>query len=120
MQIKNITKETVLAESFEECRTWWSQTRGMMFRKKVVPLVFVFPKEQIIRLHSWFCPGVMDLVFLDENWEVVEIVSEWRPRSSYSSKKAMFLLELPVGTIAHSRTDVGDVVQIVSDGNGGI
>ena len=113
MHIKNITKSTVLADTFEECRTWWSQTRGMMFRKKVVPLVFVFPKEQIVRLDSWFCPGTMDLIFVDENWEVVEILSEWSPRSSYSSsKKAMFLLELPVGTIAHSRTEAEDMVQI--------
>ena len=114
MRIINATKKTTLADSFEECRTWWEQTKGMMFRKKVVPLVFVFRKEQTVRLHSWFCPGSMDLIFLDENWWVIEILSEWKPRSSYySSKKGMFLLELPAGTIARSRTDIGDVVQIV-------
>jgi len=56
----------------------------------------------------------MDLVFLDENWEVVELLSEWKQRSSYTSQKqAMFLLELPAGTIAESKTEVGDVVQII-------
>lgn len=114
MPITNITKKTNIANSFEECTSWWEQTKGMMFRKKVVPLLFIFPKEQTIKLHSWFCPGAMDLILLDENWEVVEIFSEWHKRSSYSStKKAMFLLELPASTIAESRTDIGDIVQIV-------
>ena len=114
MFIKNSTKETLLAESFEECKTWWEQTKGMMFRKRVVPLVFYFGREKTIRLHSWFCPGEMDLVFLDENWEVVELHSDWPQRRSYvSEQKAMFLLELPAGTIANSKTEVGDVVQIV-------
>ena len=114
MQIRNKTKGTCLAECFEECKTWWEQTKGMMFRKAVVPLVFHFPKEQVVRLHSWFCPETMDLVFLNENWEVVELCSEWARKSVYTSQKAvLFLLELPAGTIAESQTEFGDVVQIV-------
>lgn len=87
--------------------------RGMMFRKKVVPLLFVFPKEQYVHLHSWFCPGLMDLVLIDEDWVVVELLSDWHPRSKFSSKKkCIFLLELPPGSIAHSNTEVGDVLHI--------
>ncbi len=114
MPIVNKTKDSVLSESFEECHTVFHQTLGMMFRKEVVPLVFYFNNEQIVRLHSWFCPAPMDLVLLDENWVVVEMLSEWLPKSTFtSSKQAMFLLELPVGSIAHSGTDVGDVVNIL-------
>jgi len=114
MPIINKTKDTVLAESFEECKTFWQQTRGMMFRKEVVPLVFTFPKEKITRLHSHFCPGSMDLIFLNENWEVVELHSEWPTKSSYTAQTPfMFLLELPPGSIAHTNTDVGDIVHII-------
>ena len=114
MPIINVTKNCVIAENFEECRTFWQQTRGMMFRKAVVPLVFIFHKEHTVKLHSWFCPGAMDLVFLDGSWEVVEMWSEWEKRSSYHSKhRAMFLLELPVGSIAQSKIELGDVVHIV-------
>ena len=114
MPIINKTKDTVLAQTFEECRTFWEQTKGMMFRSEVVPLVFIFPKEQIVKLHSWFCPDNMDLVFLDENWEVVELKPEWETRSSYSPKcPFMFLLELPAGTIWNSKTQLGDVVHIL-------
>jgi len=114
MPIINKTKESVLADSFEECKTWWEQTKGMMFRKEVVPLVFRFPKEQIVKLHSWFCPDNMDLVFLDETWEVVELQSEWDTWSSYHpQKQCMFLLELPRGTIFKTGTQIGDVVHIL-------
>ena len=114
MPIINKTKDSVLADSFEECRTFWQQTKGMMFRKEVVPLVFTFPKEKIVKLHSWFCPDNMDLIFLDESWEVVELQSEWDTYSSYNpSKPFMFLLELPRGTIFRSGTQVGDVVHIL-------
>lgn len=114
MPIINRTKDIVLASSFEECTSFWQQTRGMMFRKEVVPLVFRLPKEKVISLHSWFCPDNMDLVFLDENWEVVEMHSEWPPRSSYSPRRSfMFLLELPAGTIWKTNTQVGDLVHIV-------
>jgi len=114
MPIINKTKESVLADSFEECKTWWEQTKGMMFRKEVIPLVFKFPREQIVHLHSWFCPDNMDLVFLDENWEVVELQSEWDTWSSYHpQKQCMFLLELPRGTIFKTGTQIGDAVHIV-------
>jgi uncharacterized membrane protein (UPF0127 family) len=114
MPIVNRTKDVVLAHSFEECKSWWEQTRGLMFRKEVVPLVFVFSKEQTLKLHSWFCPDNIDLVFLDENWEVVELQQEWEPWSSYSSQKpSMFLLELPRGTIWKTGTQLGDVVNIL-------
>ena len=114
MPIRNSTRGTVLAESFEECRTWWEQTKGMMFRSAIVPLIFYFRQEKTIRLHSWFCPGEMDLVFLDENWEVVEVHWKWEKRSTYTSRNnAMFLFELPAGTIAESKSEVSDIVQII-------
>jgi uncharacterized membrane protein (UPF0127 family) len=114
MSIINKTRESVLADSFEECRTFWEQTKGMMFRKEVVPLVFIFSKQQIVKLHSWFCPNNMDLVFLDEDWEVVELQPEWEPWSKYIPEKPfMFLLELPRGTIFKTGTQVGDIIHLL-------
>lgn len=112
MPIVNATKNTVLAEQFEEAKTPKQQFRGLMFRK-VTPLVFYFDKEQHIELHSFFCK-TMDLVFLNDEWEVVELFREWSPWRIYKSRnKALFLLELPAGSIFRSRTEVGDVVQLL-------
>lgn len=114
MPIMNRTRDSILADGFEECNSAWEQTKGMMFRKKVKPLVFNFDNQGVVKLHSWFCPDHMDLIFLDENWQIVELQAEWPPWSSYKSQVPfMFLLELPRGTIYNSRTQVGDVVHII-------
>jgi len=113
MPIVNSTKDTVLAESYDEARTWKEQFRGLMF-KEITPLVFVFDKEQRVDLHSWFCKGAIDLVFLNDEWEVVEIFREWSPWRTYrSNNRALFLLELPAGTVFKSRTEVGDTLQLL-------
>lgn len=112
--IKNITKDKIIASSFEDCRTWWQQTRGLMFRKEIIPLVFTFGKPKRIALHSYFVKEPIDLVFLNDAWEVVELVSEWTPRNTFKSEReAMFLMELPMGTIEKSETEVGDVVHLM-------
>lgn len=114
MRVVNATKNSTVAGSLLQCRTFWEQTRGMMFRDEVVPLLFVFPKPQRVHLHSWFCPSAMDLILLNDAWEVVELKSEWEKRSSFSSSEdCSFLLELPVGTIAQTRTQVGDVLHFL-------
>lgn len=113
MPIHNATKKTLVCLRFEECDSFWEQTRGMMFRERIVPLVFNFSSERILRLHSWFCPGEMDLVLLSDAWEVVELRSDWPAKSKFTSKnKAKFLLELPPGTIAHADIEVGDFIHI--------
>ena len=114
MPIFNATKDLLVTPSFEWCITSFEQMRGMMFRKEVVPLIFRFDKQRTVNLHSWFCPGEMDLVFVNEDWVVVEVFSDWEKRSSYSSRHAsLFLLELPAGSIASADIEVGDLIHIV-------
>lgn len=39
----------------EECRTAFQKARGLMFRKKSKPLLFVFKKPTRQSIHSFFC-----------------------------------------------------------------
>ena len=58
----------------------------------------------------------MDLIFLDDSWEVVETCSAWERRNSYrSGKEALVLLELPEGTVWRTKTQLGDTIHIVKD-----
>lgn len=110
--ICNVTKDTVIADSFEKAETAMQQVRGLMFRK-ITPLVFFFDKEQPVELHSFFCKDSMDLILLNDEWEVVELRREWGPWKTFRSKqKASFLLELPTGSIFNSRTELGDIVHL--------
>lgn len=108
--IFNVTKDAVVARSFEEARTSWQQMRGLMFRN-ITPLVFFFDKEQRVELHSFFCRASMDLVLLNDEWEVVELFRDWGPWRTYRSReKASYLIELPAGSIFSSRTELGDII----------
>ena len=92
----------------EKCDSFLKQLRGEMFRKKIKPLLFIFNNERIMRLHSWFCFGKIDLVFLDKNFKVVEIKKGWKNWSFYTSKnKCKYLLELPEGSIVKDKIKLG-------------
>lgn len=110
--IINKTKKKKIADDYIECSSILSQVRGMMFRKNVIPLVFIFFKERKINLHSFFCKE-MDLVFLNSKFKVVEIKENWKPFSFYfSKKKARILIELPSGAVSKNKLSVGNLVII--------
>ncbi len=56
----------------------------------------------------------IDVIFLDANKVVVGVVSQIKPgRLSRVFWKAKGCLELPIGTISSTGTEVGDKVEIV-------
>ncbi len=111
--IYNYTKGSTIAENYVIVRNFWSKFRGQMFRKEILPMIFEFNKEQKVDLHSFFVKKPIDLIFVNSAWEVVEMEHEFMPRKLYRPKeKAMYVLELPAGTIARTNTEVGDVVHI--------
>ena len=108
--IYNKSKKTILAKQFGMCKTLWSKARGLMF-SKIKPLVFLFPNERIIRLHSFFVFAPIDLVFLNKKGFVVDLKRGWKPFSFYCSKrKAAILLELPAGAINKTKTKICDKI----------
>lgn len=55
----------------------------------------------------------LDLIFLDRRRQVVDVVERIRPfRISKVNFKAHSVLELPVGTLRQSETQVGDQLEI--------
>lgn len=84
-----------------------------MFHRKIddVGFIFVFGREQVIHLHMFFVFFPIDLVFLNHKQKVVEVKKLFSPFHFYSSRaKALYLLELPLGTVEKSKTQVGDFI----------
>lgn len=72
----------------------WSKASGLMFSKKK-NLLFVFDKPRRISLHNCFVFFPIDLVFMDENFKIIEIRRNFKPFTFYTSKKkAKYVLEL--------------------------
>jgi len=109
--IKNKSKKTIISKKYCLCKSNASKARGLMFRIKPKPLIFVFEKEKIVSLHMMFVFFPIDVVYLNKNKKVVEIKSNFRPFRLYSPKKnAMYVIELPENTIKKSRTSIGDSI----------
>jgi uncharacterized membrane protein (UPF0127 family) len=109
--ISNVTKGTTLAGNCRICRNSLTRGIGLMFSKKCTPTVLAFPRENTAAIHTFFVKHYLDILFLNDRWEVVDLVQGLAPRKHYApKKKAMFVIELPEGSIAKSKTAIGDVV----------
>ena len=106
--IRNITKNTVLANSQKVCDSDAEKAAGLMFASKLRDnaIVFRFNKAKKIALHMFFVFQTIDVVLLDEKNKVIELKQNFRPFSFFNSRNSSRLvLELPEGTIGKSRTE---------------
>ena len=108
MRITNRTRNTLLGQRVTLASGWWSRLRGYLGRSE--------PNqgEGILLVH---CNGIhtfgmtfdLDVVFLDERGRVLELCRSLRPwRMPVRVSKAVYVLEVPEGTINSSGTQVGD------------
>jgi hypothetical protein len=116
LAIVNKTKKTKLADKHRICRSAGSKARGLMFTNeasvKKASLVFEFGKERSQSLHMFFVFYPIDVLFLDEKRNVVEMKQEFRPWRVYNAaKNAKYVIELPSNTIIKTKTAVGDRIE---------
>ena len=109
--IINVTKDTTIAQHCRICKNFFTRGIGLMFAKKMTPTILAFKRENTAAIHTFFVKHYLDVLFLNDHWEVVDLVEGLMPRSTYTPKhKAMFVVELPEGSIAKSKTARGDVI----------
>ena len=96
-KILNLSTSKSIEINLEICNTPSSRTRGLMFRKKCIPLLFTFDKEGIYPIHSFFVSFLFDAIYLDENFIITDIFRQIKPFTKYvaNTKPAKYLLELP-------------------------
>ena len=92
--ILNKTNVKTISEEEKVCKNIFSQSLGLMFRKKQ-NLIMEFDKERKIRLHMFFVFYPIDVLILDENKKIVEIKRNFRPFTFWNSKqKGKYVVEL--------------------------
>jgi len=109
--IKNFSKTKVLAETADVALSPLSKALGLMFQPKPKALIFAFLKKRHVPLHMLFVFFPIDVLYLNEHKKVIEMKENFMPFTFYSpKKKAMYVIELPAGTVAKSSTKVGDML----------
>ena len=113
MQVKNLTKNRIIAADCKFCGDNLSKFIGLMFSKQAKKtLIFKFNEEKIISLHMLFVFYPIDVLFLNKNKIVVDKKENFMPFTFYKSKKkAMYAIELPDGIIKKTKAEIGDIIQ---------
>ncbi len=79
-------------------RTNWEKGRGLMLKKKIEPLLYIFPKEKRYAFHTMFMLRTIDMVFINRDKKVTEKITARPFRFLIMPKKPVkYVVELPRG-----------------------
>lgn len=108
LMMVNATRGVALGCRIRLADSWWSRLRGFLGRPEPIigDGILLSPCS---RIHTFGMSFPLDVLFLDRKGRVLEAYPDVRPwRMTPRVRDSSYALELPVGTIRHSGTQVGD------------
>ena len=113
--LENKTRKTIMARHVIDCRSVWEKSIGLMFssRKKIASkaLIFYFDMPQRISIHMFFVFYPIDVIWLDENKQVVESKTLFPFTAYYPKCKSAYVLECDKEIIKKTGTQKGDLIE---------
>jgi len=114
IQIKNVTRDCVLAERGELARSFWARGRGLMGRAALPDsyALIIWPESSI---HTFFMRVPIDVLFVDRSDKVVglrEAMPPSRPFAGVAPWRGRYVIEMPAGVIATTGTALGDQLML--------
>lgn len=108
--VRNETRDTLLHPTPEFAVGAWRSALGWMFQSPVGrALVFDLGRPTPLVIHTFFVRGPLDALALDFELRVIARVEHLRPFRVWDAHvSARWLVELEAGTIATTRTQIGD------------
>jgi uncharacterized protein len=120
---RNVTRGTVLASDVEQGSSLWAKFMGLMGRPSLAPGAGLWLPESN-GIHMMFMRFPIDAVFLGRptgsggagGGAARPVVALYRDLRAWTGlvplvRGAHGVLELPVGVIAESRTEIGDLIE---------
>ena len=118
LQVTNLTRGSEIAARVRRADRAWSRLVGLLGRSSLAEDegLLLTPCTSI---HTLFMRFPIDILYLNRERAVVKAVKDLRPfHVSACLRGAHSLLELPVGAIEASGTQVGDRLALASTGSG--
>jgi|SRR3989344_4158018 len=108
--ILNTSTKKIISHQEIVCKTFLSQSSGLIFRKKQ-NLLMVFPKEQRISLHNFFVFYPIDILIVGADMRIKEVKRNFKPFTFWNSKeKGKYVVEL--GLESKHLSNIGDFLEI--------
>ncbi|OIO20694.1 hypothetical protein COV61_05165 [Candidatus Micrarchaeota archaeon CG11_big_fil_rev_8_21_14_0_20_47_5] len=110
-----LNNKRIIAKDALIAKTFLQKMRGLMFRRKAVPIWFEFLWERRWAIHSFFVPFPFDAVFVDAEGRVVDAAERIMPFTMRITpkKSCKFLLELPAGSVGKFKIRKGDNISVL-------
>jgi len=109
-RVRNEKRGVDLARHAEVADSWWPRLRGLLGRPALTEGegVLLLPCRSV---HMFGMRFPIDVAFVGESGEVVALYPSLKPggRTKWH-RQARYALELPDGTLAATRTTVGDIL----------
>lgn len=112
LRVINTTRNSCLGEQVSVADSSLQRLVGLLGKRSLEPGrgLFIVPSQAI---HTVGMAFPIDVIFVDKKYSVVGVREAVRPfRITRVFWKALGVLELPVGTIRDSRTEVGDQLKV--------
>jgi uncharacterized membrane protein (UPF0127 family) len=112
VRVYNTTKSRCLGEQISMADSSLSRLVGLLGKRSLAPGcgLFIVPSQAI---HTVGMAFPIDVIFVDKKYNVLGVREAVRPfRVTRVFWKALGVLELPVGTISSSCTEVGDQIKV--------
>ncbi len=110
MTIQNKTQNTIIAQKAREAKTFREQTFGLLEHKEPIALLL----RTRFGIHTFFMEYPIDIVILDQTHHVAAIKHRMRPNTIFLwNLKHNIVLELPVGTVEKTKTQVMDQIVMI-------
>jgi hypothetical protein len=112
LTVRNITRQTVLAIQLEVADTGSKRNKGLLGRSRLETGggLWIVPCESV---HTFFMRFPIDLVYLDRRNRVRKVRSAVGPWRLSACLSAHSILELPAGVVLSSKTQVGDILELL-------
>jgi len=110
--IVNITRHAPLASRVITARNPWQRMKGLLGSSSL-PQGEALVITHCQSIHMFFMKFPIDVIFCDRQGRVVGLCANIKPFGlSPIFFKAAYAIELPSGSIASSKTELGDQVEI--------
>jgi uncharacterized membrane protein (UPF0127 family) len=110
MVLVNVTKKTLVSDRCHFANSVFKRMVGLLNRKALGPGEGLL-LDRCYGIHTFGMRFPLDVLFLDKDLRVMRAVTALPPFRTCVVKKAVYVLELPVGAIQHTRTEAGDQIQ---------
>jgi uncharacterized protein len=111
MILVNSTKKTVVSNRCHFANTVLKRMVGLLNRKALAQGEGLL-LDRCYGIHTFGMRFSIDVLFLDKDFRVMRAVPALPPFRTSVVRQAVYVLELPVGTIQTSGTESGDQIQV--------